>query len=339
MKNSRFLEMTSLVVGASCLLLLSCMHKLEYEAEHESTVELQIRKPMLNIFVYTPGFSDNCGGCTVLHYLVDRINVWFEDQPVKAYLVPFDPQEDFGTNKAYKTPIIPEWKSVKDGYVIYPEIVFGNPLGVDSSKIVRWILYFPGVNGGPPASAYSQEEKIVCYSMGFCDGFNSSYDVSLLKLSDYGLELLEGLHNSGTRNGTLVHHKKRKWGRQVQSPPEIAGTLLQNTLSKFDRLELFSKYERFISTDPATFLSVEAAMAGCLSVVVPFEGVSREEWLRTSYAAADLKYGIAYGESNVPHARKTLPYVVENLKSQHEKQKRHLEHFLSRLAIEHVNGH
>lgn len=322
------------LVGASCLLLLSCMHKVE----SEYTVELQMRNQMLNIFVYTPGFSENCGGCTVLHYLVDRVNVWFEDQLVKAYLVPFDypSHQDFGVNNAYKTPIIPEWKSIKDGYVIYPEIVFGNPLGVDSSKIVRWILYFPGMNSGPPASAYSTEEKIACYSMGFCDDFNSSYDVSLLKLSDYGLELLEGLSNIETRNGTLVHHKKRKWGRQVQSPPEIPGTHLQNTLSKIERLKLFSKYERFISTDPATFLSVEAAMAGCLSIVVPFEGVSREEWLRSSYAAADLRYGIAYGESNIPHARKTLPYVVKNLMGQQDKQKRHLQQFLSRLAGEHV---
>ena len=288
----------------------------------------------LNIFVYAPDFSENCGGCTVLHYLVDRINVWFDDTYIRAYLVPFNHSNvaTLITNKAYKTPIIPEWIVLEDGYVIYPEIVFGNPLGVAESRIIRWILYFPGVNGGPNAGDYSKQERIVCYSMGVCTDLVVSHTVSFLKLTDYGLDLLQSVSIQAPRNGTVVYHKKRRWrSGQVENIPNISGTLLSNTLTKFDRLQLFSRSERFITTDPATFLSIEAAMAGCPSIVVPMENVSRDEWLQTSYSPGDLKYGIAYGEEDIKHAEQTLPLVVNNLIEQEKKQQRQLRQFVMTL--------
>lgn len=299
-----------------------------------SESRLRVSK-QLNIFVYSPGFSQNCGGCTVLHYLVDRVNVWFDDQLVTAYIVPmgYPAQRDIVVNSAYKTPVIPEWIDIQDGFVIYPEIIFGNPLGVESEKIIRWILYFPGVHGGPPASNYSTHETIVCYSMGICQDFTPSHSVSLLKITDYGLDMLRYLPSGHCRKGTLVHHKKRKWkSGQVQDVPKIDGEPLNNTITKFDRLVLFSRAEKFITTDPATFLSVEAAAAGCLSIVEPLENVSRDEWLRTAYSAADLKYGIAYGEKEIPYAIKTLPLVLRNLVEQQANQRKRLEQFLSMLV-------
>ena len=301
-------------------------------------VELKrCRHRPLNIFVYSPGFSENCGGCTVLHYLVDRLNVWFEDLNVKAFLIPFGypSGDDIQLNPAYKTPIIPAWKSVDDGYVIYPEIVDGNPLGARPSKIFRWILYFPGVNGGPPASKYSREENILCYSPGVCTEFNTHLNkVSHLKLVDYGLDMLGDITTTGIRNGTLVHHKKRSWKSGLSSTPDIPGTKLGNHLQKYDRLQLFARYERFVTTDPATFLSVEAAMVGCISIVIPIKGVTKEEWLSTAYSAGDFKYGIAYGEGEITHAVKTLPLVVDNLIEQQQKQKVQIQQFLSMLAID-----
>ena len=333
-RKSRIIWIVFLLVIIICLYYQRFQPKWTLPQGTCSESKFKVSK-QLNIFVYSPGFSENCGGCTVLHYLVDRVNVWFDDQLVTAYIVPmgYPAKQDIVVNSAYKTPVIPEWIDIQDGYVIYPEIVSGNPLGVKSENIIRWILYFPGVHGGPPASAYSTDETIVCYSMGICQDFTPSHRISLLKISDYGLDMLRHLPSGHSRSGTLVHHKKRKWkSGQVQDTPEIDGEPLNNTITKFDRLVLFSRAEKFITTDPATFLSVEAAAAGCLSIVEPLENVTRDEWLRTSYSAADLKYGIAYGEEEIPHAQKTLPLVVGNLVEQQANQRKHVEQFLSMLV-------
>ena len=289
---------------------------------------------IVTIYVYAPGFNENCGGCTVLHYVVDRLNVWFEDS-VRAYLVPYGypATRNMVTNSGYKTPLIPEWKSVIDGgYVIYPESISGNPL--NATHVVRWILYFPGVHGGPNADQYSTKELIACYSMGVCEEFDgSAYNKYPLKLVDYGLEHLDDLPKVHQREGTLVHHKKRKWRSESSSKIEyIEGDVLGNNLSKHERLSLFSKYERCITTDPATFISVEAAMAGCLSIVLPFENVSKEEWQNTAYGKDDFKFGVAYGEDEIPYALNTLPRVVSNLREQERKQRLVLKNFLRKLS-------
>lgn len=288
---------------------------------------------VLNLYVYAPGFNENCGGCTVLHYLVDRVNVWFESEPFRAYLVPYGyPATDTTrTNNGYKTPIVPHWKNFNDGYVVYPESKSGNPL--EAQNIVRWVLYFPGVFGGPQPSDYSREDIVACYSIGVCRDINQTFQKHLLKLVDYGLENLEGLPKVAKRNGTLIHHKKQTWWTGTMATvPELDGDLMDNTLSKRDRMELFAKYERFITTDPATFLSVEAAMSGCLSIVIPFENVTKQEWMKTSYGPDDLKYGIAYGFEEIPHAERTVSLVVPNLIQQEKKQKAALRKFLRTLS-------
>lgn len=71
---------------------------------------------------------------------------------------------------------------------------------------------------------------------------------------------------------------------------------------KRERLEKFARAKLFYSADPATFMSVEAAMAGCLSVVQPVPGVSKEEWMKTAYGEDEIRYGIAYDFEDVPHA-------------------------------------
>ena len=324
---SRKRVLAPLVTCVTCLFL--SWSKMMYDSGAYSMYE---NVSIANIYVYAPGFDENCGGCTVLHYLVDRLNVWFEDT-VRAYLVPYGYplKKKMATNNGYKTPLLPEWKSIDDGYVIYPESMSGNPL--NATNVVRWILYFPGVHGGPNANEYSTKDLIACYSIGVCEGFDENvYDKYLLKLVDYGLEHLDDLPKRHHREGTLVHHKKRKWRSESSTSIELVkGDVLGNNLSKHARLTLFSKYERCITTDPATFISVEAAMAGCLSIVVPFENVSKEEWQNTAYGKDDFKFGVAYGEGEIPYALKTLPLVVPNLREQERKQRLILQNFLQTL--------
>jgi hypothetical protein len=100
------------------------------------------------------------------------------------------------------------------------------------------------------------------------------------------------------------------------------------SLRKQERIDLLSRSTYFISFDPATFRSVEAAMVGCLSIVIPVPGVDKSEWASVSYAPEYLQYGIAYGFDDLDHARSTKGLVLHNLHEQDRKTRVTLVNFI-----------
>jgi hypothetical protein len=51
-------------------------------------------------------------------------------------------------------------------------------------------------------------------------------------------------------------------------------------------------------------------MCGCISIVVPDPNVTKEQWLVGSRLS---KYGMAYGEEDIPRALETLPLLFEEI--------------------------
>jgi hypothetical protein len=80
--------------------------------------------------------------------------------------------------------------------------------------------------------------------------------------------------------------------------------------------ELFNKTERFYCYDNYTFLYTQAAMCGCLSIVVPDGVKTKEEWLEGS---PFNRYGVAYGEDDIPRAIETLPLLFKEIENQKHK--------------------
>ena len=78
--------------------------------------------------------------------------------------------------------------------------------------------------------------------------------------------------------------------------------------------EVFNRVRVCISYDAYTMYSAYAAMCGCLSIVVPEEGVSKEKWLPNP---AD-RYGMAYGFDDLLHAEQTRQLVLPRLKAQEQ---------------------
>ena len=77
-------------------------------------------------------------------------------------------------------------------------------------------------------------------------------------------------------------------------------------------LEIFNRCEYFVSYDPCTFLSIIAAFCGCISIVYPVEGLSKEEWLSTiavkkymQEKQINVLYGVAYGLEEIEWAKST----------------------------------
>ena len=128
---------------------------------------------------------------------------------------------------------------------------------------------------------------IACWNQGYCRDFGDRPTLPLF-IADYQLTFYANLPPppDGQRRGTLYMIKKNKFYDIVQGRvivrnqgSLVAGTPLDHHTPKRQRIEMFAAAERFYSYDAASQISVEAALAGCLSIVVPVEGISKEQWL------------------------------------------------------------
>ena len=296
------------------------------------------RPPPENLFfvVATPDYSEVSGGVVVLHRLCDRLNTIFadvRDVPL-CYLTRLDMKASaIALNPEYKTPVLPPWMDAKDGIVVYPEIAFGNPF--NASRVVNWMLYFPGLNGGPVADDYDDRNLIACYGSGVCSPFNGSrFHTVPLRVSDYQFAHFLNLPVTERREGNINFRAKDKFyssrSGTIHRNDTFShnGTILEPSTGKRERLEMFARADTFYSLDAATFRTVEAAMAGATSIVHPVEGVSKDEWLRT--VGAEWEYGIAYGEDDIPHAKKTQHLVRSQLSCEALKQDREVREFVAK---------
>jgi hypothetical protein len=74
--------------------------------------------------------------------------------------------------------------------------------------------------------------------------------------------------------------------------------------------DMFNKHEVFFTYNTQTFISVLAAMCGCISIILPHPKTSKEKLLNFP----QNKYGIAYGFDDIKSSADTLHLVEGNLR-------------------------
>lgn len=312
-------------------------------------------------------YLETSGGIVVAHYLVDRLNHFFSDRGSPIAFIMQITEADNVTlipriNPNYNTPTLTRLQYRNDDslIVIYPEVFVGN---IDNKKmVVRWILYFlQNINVAESLNykhvtesfyKYKHSDYIACYSKGICRQFDDSWHKHPLTVVDINLDIVDTIDTNRIRDIDVVYFyssrkEKNLWIDREGLKRSVVDRvgfdyMIMNTfkflnktvirmnesMSKVERLELLSRTNFFISLDPATFRSVEAAIVGCLSIVIPIPGVSKEEWLSVSYSPEILRYGIAYGFDDLKHARDTLQLVVSNLNDQNKKARENLVNFI-----------
>lgn len=199
------------------------------------------------------------------------------------------------------------WRIGDADWVVYPEIVDGNPL--QGLNVVRWLLNIPGERGGN--ADYGKNDLFFHYSHNFCPGmFESS---GLLRVADYGLAYFKSTKR--TRMGIAVMIRKSQSYRKSHFLERI-GWPVVDFLSGLDRAILnryFNSIAVFVSYDTETYHSVQAALSGALSIVVPRKERSRNDF----YNHGAMKYGVAYGLKGIPWAlrtRKRLRHYLEEMR-------------------------
>ena len=203
--------------------------------------------------------------------------------------------------------------------VIYPEIVFGNPL--NSNHCIRWLLNAPGVVGGP--KEFPLKDLLFVWG-DRCHPDSPRKVDGYLRVFEPRLDLFVNRHEKRHLWLTLNHkgtpyRYHAPWSKNIDT-------------EKYKGLEhmanLYNKARILISYDANTFSSVHAALCGCISVVAPERGVVSEVQKAESWYQ---EYGIAYGYADIPRALRTLNQLRPQMERERAKTLKNVESFVEVL--------
>ena len=296
--------------------------------------------------LYAPPYDEESGGAIALHRLCHLIN----ECGGEAYLHPFVPSYDlhlhnvaqlgqfakaiyetanlanYRINGAFKTPVIPPKENFipgNDCIVVYPEIIFGNPLR--APNVVRWLLHNPGHHTGK--IYYGPREVYYRYADHFLGDFRfpgSAMSDIILRVQYSPFELYRGQPGEPAheRAGTAYCIRKGK-GRAIVHDTE--NSILIDGKSHKEVSAIFRSVKRFISYDPQTYYSYLAVVAGCESIVVPPDNTTKEQWKPT----VEDRYGLAYGFDDLEFALATRHLALEHQISLDQDSQRNAKEFMN----------
>jgi len=208
-------------------------------------------------------------------------------------------------------------KDIKNSIVLYPEIVSGNPLR--SRYVVRWLLNKPGAING--TFHFGENDLFFYYQEKFNDWTLNPNKNNRLTVTELMSETYVNV-NEGIRGGQCYMVRK---GKNHSLDYHDSSALKVDGIAHKELAKIFNKYKHFICYDPYTMYCRYAAMCGCIPVVVPESGVTKEEWRPEIYN----RYGIAYGWDDVPWALETRPQLIEFLSESERRNEELVRNFVA----------
>ncbi len=276
----------------------------------------------MKFLIYTHRYDVNSGGLIVLHFLCHILNtlgyeayLWPSYRPIFKKKEPFksitkflkyykkELHRPFTTNKNWNTPILKSIYGNEDIIVVYPEIVDGNPL--ELKNVVRWLLHKPGFHN--KKIDFNENDLIFGYGEKF-----STLEYPIKKNNTlYLTYIMTDIYyqtNFDDRQGSC--HMIRKGKNKKNIHPD--DSLLVDGMTHEELSNIFNEKKYFISYDTYTFYSIYASLCGCISIVVPDAGVSKEEW----HPKVEDRYGIAYGLEDIEYAKDTKHKMIKYINEQ-----------------------
>lgn len=188
--------------------------------------------------------------------------------------------------------------------VIYPEYLYGNPLG--AKYVMRWLLF--NYKFENDLRAYSKEDMFVCYRKIFnSPTLNPSETTLHIAYFDHQLYRQ---YNFGPRSGKCYILRKGKNRKDL--PEHFDGPVFDNNMTQEELVKMFNEHEFCYSYDTQTFYTIVAMICGCKSIVVMEPGKTVKDYLGENENA---HYGIAYGDSpeQLEYADKTKDLKLKSL--------------------------
>lgn len=290
-----------------------------------------------SFLILSPPYDQNNGGVIALHKLCDTLNrlgftahLYNIGQPAPATTIKKLPKKQksflkrikkslkckntrpppppiellYQTNPAFDTPALTTLPENLDHYiVIYPEIVYGNPL--NAPHVARWFLHHPGYHTGKVGVETGEIYYRFSESMNGLEINGSLLSKNILKVTHYPLDIYNEEHAPKERHGTAYCLRKGKAKTIIH---DLNDSVLIDGKSHREIAQIFRSCRQFISYDTLTAYSRFAYLCGCESIVIPDEGVSIDEW----YPNEADQWGLAYGLDDLERANSTRAKAIKN---------------------------
>jgi hypothetical protein len=238
--------------------------------------------------IVTPGYTEKSWGVRTLHQLCHRLN----QMEVPAYLALV---RSSATRPDWTTPAARP-RHVRDGIVIYPEIVPDNFLG--GRRVVRWLLNRPGYINGAVID-YGPEDYVVAWSRIVDD----TKPILNLQTANDGMFHPRDLPE---KDGDLFYVGKGDPRARILEL-ERGKTQITRDWPEDHRglADLLRRSRTVWSYDTLSGLNYEATLCGTLCVILPNGRYTRADLARGELGLNGIAWGTAAEE--IERARRTLP--------------------------------
>lgn len=275
---------------------------------------------MSRIVITAPPYTDASGGIIALHKLCHMLI----SSHVDAYLFPLN-GGNIITNPQYKSAVT--YSIDESDIVIYPEIVWGNPLNVKC--VVRYIMNDGHITLNRK-DTWEDSDFWLYYSELFYDGLREK---NILTILESFVDFYEDKKLERTIKSCHTFRKNPN-PKQILHDPATS-IQIHPGHSRLDLLDIFNKCERFYSYDKKTYLNTIAALCGCNSIIVSDDYSDYDKIITNT---PSTKYGVAYGLHNLDHIEKTKHKLRPSLRELESNQYKDLKRILSKIT-EHFKIH
>lgn len=270
---------------------------------------------MKNILVYThmSKFNFEEGGTVVQYLLAKTLEEY--GQNVRIYSHSGIKIDNPIFSKYYNN----DFPIDNNAVVIYCEGTVGNPL--NAKNVVRWMLSKLGQNVPYNYLDTWNKNELVYYFLSEEKIANNPNKLgTIFKMLTVIYVNPDAINHSLPRKGLCFTIRKAHLIHKtpIKRLHPLNAFEITREHTQQDYVRIFNQYKGFISYDSLTFLSVIAALCGCISIVVPVVGLSKQDWLNTLATVDYLKesgetalYGIAYGSDDLQYAKETLHLARE----------------------------
>jgi hypothetical protein len=234
--------------------------------------------------IVSPGYASCCGGIRALYRLCHLLN----EKGFDAYITGgYTTDEGYNKCKNLRGLSPDQLKDFqRDGIVVYPDIVQGNPLSF--TTVVRWWL---GITQPAP-----EHEIVFSYMENQRTLASAKYNLGVWHIEDY-FKLPE---NNDRENVCFTVHK----GTSVPRIPETKGAIeIAHQFPRRDLSDLFKSSQMFYSYDDLTMLSVESRLCGCPVKIVGYTNMTEESIKQNPFT----NYGVSLPGKPIHQMEEELP--------------------------------
>ena len=241
------------------------------------------------------------GGFLVLHYLCKNINdlnhpnfyskIYLLNEQKPIYTFP-------NTYYLEKDEIINE-----DTFVIYPEMVYGNPL--NCKNVLRWLLA-PFFDFLP---TWKETDLIyIWYNFKISFKYNIDTEFSNFLKNKTEKVLTIPYYNKIFKNNNKKERIKTCYiirkgydiHKNIYFFHNSDSILIENSLNLEEIMKIFNECKYFYCYDPLCAYAIYAVACGCITILYPPKDKTKEEFFKGGFFEKNNKvynYGIAYGNS------------------------------------------